>query len=78
MITGDLMDKTNHKRLITAIAVLTASITTASVAWKSDLWFILIMKALEGVAATIFLPALMSLLLGISESPEVCSVVQLL
>ena len=66
------MDKTNHKRLVTAIAVLTASITTASVAWKSDLWFIIIMKALEGVAATIFLPALMSLLLGICESPEVC------
>jgi len=74
---GDLMDKTNHKRLITAIAVLTASITTVSVAWKSDLWFILIMKALEGVAATIFLPALMSLLLGICESPEVPRMVSL-
>ena len=68
------MDKTNHKRMITAIAVLTASITTASVAWKTDLWFIILMKALEGVAATIFLPSLMSLLLGICESPEVCAV----
>lgn len=62
---GDLLDKTRHKKLITTIAIVVAAITTAMVVWTSNFWVILGAKIVEGISATIFLPALMSLLLGI-------------
>jgi len=62
---GDLLDKTSYKKTITIVSILVASITTASPAWTNSFWAVLVLKSLEGVAATIFLPALMSLLLGI-------------
>lgn len=62
---GDLLDKTRHKKQITALAILVASFTTVMVVWTSNFWVILAAKVVEGISATIFLPALMSLLLGI-------------
>ena len=32
---GDFIDKTRHKRPITALAILAASVTTTAVAWTS-------------------------------------------
>jgi MFS family permease len=62
---GDLLDRTSYKKEIMAVAVLTASVTTACVAWTSTFWVVLTAKILEGFASTIFLPGLMTLLLGI-------------
>jgi MFS family permease len=62
---GDLLDKTRHKKRITAAALVIAAITTVMVVWTSNFWVILVAKVVEGISATIFLPALMSLLLGI-------------
>ena len=62
---GDLLDKTRFKRSVTAFATLVAAVTTCSVTWTSTFWAILLLKGLEGVAATVFLPAIMSLLLGV-------------
>ena len=62
---GDLIDKTRHKKLLTAGAILVAAFTTVMVVWTSNFWLILIGKTIEGISATIFLPALMSLLLGV-------------
>jgi MFS family permease len=74
---GDFLDKTRFKRTVTAAATLVAAVTTCSVAWTSELWAILTLKALEGVAATIFLPALMSLLLGVIPEADVPATVAL-
>jgi len=62
---GDLLDKIHYKKTVTILSILVASITTASPAWTNTFWIVLVLKSLEGIAATIFLPALMSLLLGI-------------
>ncbi|HCH61989.1 MAG: hypothetical protein CL927_16090 [Deltaproteobacteria bacterium] len=62
---GDLLDKTRHKKTIAAAAIFVAAITTVMVVWTSNFWLILIGKTIEGISATIFLPALMSLLLGV-------------
>ena len=71
---GDFLDKASRKKIITAVAILVASITTAAVAWTSNFWAVMFIKAIEGAASTIFLPALMSLLYGIcltkSEVPS--------
>jgi MFS family permease len=74
---GDLLDKTRFKRSITAFATLAAAVTTCSVVWTSSFWAILLFKALEGVAATVFLPALMALLLGVVPDAEVTRMVAL-
>ena len=74
---GDLLDKTRFKRSVTAIATLVAAVTTCSVTWTSTFWAILLLKALEGVAATVFLPAIMSLLLGVVPEGEVTRMVAL-
>ena len=66
---GDLLDKTTKgKKIITTLAIITASFTTVMVVWTSNFWAILVGKTLEGISSTIFLPALMSLLLGISQT----------
>jgi len=67
---GDLLDKTTYKKTITAIAILVASVTTTAVVWTSTFWIVLIMKCVEGLAATIFLPALITLLLGVCSKKE--------
>lgn len=74
---GDLLDKMPYKRAVTAGATLVASITTMAVAWTSELWAIIIIKALEGAAATIFLPSLMSLLLAVVPDAAVPKMVAL-
>lgn len=74
---GDFIDKTRHKRPITALAILVASVTTTAVAWTSELWAIIAIKAIEGAAATIFLPALMSLLLAVVPDRKVGATVAL-
>lgn len=66
---GDLLDKTTKgKKIITTLAIITASFTTVMVVWTSNFWAILVGKMFEGISSTIFLPALMSLLLGISQT----------
>jgi len=66
---GDLLDKvTKEKKIITTAAIITAAITTVMVVWTSNFWVILVGKTIEGISSTIFLPALMSLLLGISRT----------
>eukprot|EP00548_Thalassiothrix_antarctica_P005034 CAMPEP_0194132594 /NCGR_PEP_ID=MMETSP0152-20130528/3022_1 /TAXON_ID=1049557 /ORGANISM="Thalassiothrix antarctica, Strain L6-D1" /LENGTH=566 /DNA_ID=CAMNT_0038827695 /DNA_START=82 /DNA_END=1782 /DNA_ORIENTATION=- len=66
---GDLLDKLkNGKRTITGFAIIIAAVTTVMVVWTSNFWAILVGKIIEGMSSTIFLPALMSLLLGISRS----------
>jgi len=68
---GDLLDKaTKGKKIITSIAILVASVTTVMVIWTSNFWAILVGKTIEGISATIFLPALMALLLGICRTEE--------
>merc|ERR1719401_945442 len=68
---GDLLDKAKkEKKTITTIAILIASVTTVMVIWTSNFWAILVGKTIEGISATIFLPALMALLLGICETEE--------
>jgi len=74
---GDLMDKTIHKKLIVAASLLTASITTMAVAWTHKLYAIILIKAVEGIAASIFLPGLMALLLGVIPYADVPKVVSL-
>eukprot|EP00316_Scyphosphaera_apsteinii_P012458 CAMPEP_0119299946 /NCGR_PEP_ID=MMETSP1333-20130426/1958_1 /TAXON_ID=418940 /ORGANISM="Scyphosphaera apsteinii, Strain RCC1455" /LENGTH=424 /DNA_ID=CAMNT_0007301555 /DNA_START=112 /DNA_END=1386 /DNA_ORIENTATION=+ len=74
---GDFLDRTHYKRLVTASATVVAAVTTASVAWTSELWIIVLLKALEGAAATIFLPALMSLTLAVVPEKAVPHVVGL-
>jgi len=74
---GDIMDRTRHKKLITAASLVVGSITTASVAWNSRLYYVIPMKALEGIAATVFLPALMSLLLGVVPEEKVTEMVSI-
>jgi len=66
---GDLLDKTKKsKKIITTVAILIAAITTTMVVWTTNFWAILIGKTVEGLAATIFLPALMALILGICKT----------
>jgi MFS family permease len=66
---GDFLDKaTKGKKIVTTIAIIIAAITTTMVVWTSNFWAILVGKTLEGISSTIFLPALMSLLLGISKT----------
>jgi len=67
---GDLLDKSSHKRGLMATSILVASITTASVGWTSNFWIVLVIKTVEGLAATTFLPGLISLLLGICLTKE--------
>jgi len=68
---GDLLDKTKRgKKIITTAAILVAAFTTVMVVWTSNFWAILFGKTVEGICSTIFLPALMSLLLGISRNEE--------
>jgi len=67
---GDILDKTTSKKMITSVAVLIAAITTTSVAWTSNFWFVLVAKAIEGLAATVFLPALTLLLFGIIKTKK--------
>ena len=74
---GDFMDKTQNKKNVTALAVTTASVTTAAVAWTSTLWAVICIKAVEGAAATLFLPALMSLLLSVVPDHAVPKMVSL-
>jgi len=62
---GDFIDKTSHKKTLTMTALLVASVTTASVVWTSNFWFILVAKMIEGIAAATFLPSLVSILFGI-------------
>jgi len=66
---GDLLDKTKKwKKIITAVAIVIAAFTTTMVVWTTNFWAILIGKTVEGICATIFLPALMALILGICET----------
>jgi len=66
---GGLLDKTKKgKKIITTTAILVTAATTVMVAWTSTFWVILVGKTVEGISATIFLPALMALLLGICET----------
>jgi MFS family permease len=66
---GDLLDKTKKKKkLITMTSILIASLTTVLPVWTSNFWAILVGKTIEGISATIFLPALMALLLGICQT----------
>jgi len=67
---GDILDKTTNKKMITAVSVLIAAITTTSVAWTSNFWIVLVAKAIEGLAATVFLPALTLLLFGIIQTKK--------
>jgi len=67
---GDILDKTTNKKMITAVAVFIAAITTTSVAWTSNFWIVLVAKAIEGLAATVFLPALTLLLFGIIKTKK--------
>jgi len=66
---GDLLDKTQEKKkLVTVLAILVAAITTVLPVWTSNFWAILVGKTFEGISATVFLPALMALLLGICQT----------
>ena len=66
---GDLLDKTKKKKkLITVTSILIASLTTVLPVWTSNFWAILVGKTIEGISATVFLPALMALLLGICQT----------
>lgn len=66
---GDLLDKTERgKKIITTLAITVAAFTTVMVVWTANFWAILFGKTVEGICSTIFLPALMSLLLGISRN----------
>mmetsp|Transcript_62589 Transcript_62589/g.70826 ORF Transcript_62589/g.70826 Transcript_62589/m.70826 type:complete len:576 (+) Transcript_62589:74-1801(+) len=67
---GDILDKTTNKKMITAVAVFIAAFTTTSVAWTSNFWIVLVAKAIEGLAATVFLPALTLLLFGIIKTKK--------
>ena len=62
---GDFLDKTPYKKLVMATAVLTAAVTTTCVVWTDSFWIVLTAKIIEGCASTIFLPGLMTLLLGL-------------
>ena len=46
------------------------AITTTSEAWTSNFWIVLVAKAIEGLAATVFLPALTFLLFGIIKTKK--------
>jgi len=63
---GDAVDKISYKRSLMVVSILIASVTTTCIAWTSNTWIVLVAKVIEGLAATVFLPGLMSLLLGIS------------
>jgi len=63
--SGALLDNSEYKKSITVVATLVAAVTTAGVVWSSEFWVVMLLKACEGIAAAIFLPALMSLLLGV-------------
>ena len=66
---GDLLDKTKKsKKIITTLAIVIAAFTTTMVVWTTNFWAILIGKTIEGICATIFLPALMALILGICKT----------
>ena len=66
---GDLLDKTKKKKkLITMLSILMAAWTTTLPVWTSNFWAILVGKTIEGISSTIFLPALMALLLGICQA----------
>lgn len=67
---GDFLDKTPYKKTVTVIALLVASITTACVGWTENFWVVLVAKAIEGVAAVIFLPALTTFVFGICTVTE--------
>ena len=68
---GDLMDKTRHKRAIVAAALAVAAATTAAIVFTGELYAILLIKAAEGLAASMFLPGLMSLLLTVVADADV-------
>ena len=72
---GDLLDKTHRKKGIICAATLVAAVTTTAVVWTSNFWAVMFLKTLEGVATTIFLPGLMSLLLGVIPTQNVPKVV---
>ena len=72
---GELLDRTHRKKTITAMATLVAAVTTTMVVWTDNFWAVLFAKALEGAAATIFLPGLMSLLLGVVPKERIPKVV---
>lgn len=74
---GDLMDKTRHKKLVVAASLIVASVTTAAVAWTSELYAVIAIKAAEGVAASMFLPGLMTLLLAVVPTEDVPRTVSL-
>lgn len=74
---GEFMDRTSNKRAITAFALAVAAVTTSSVAWTSDVYAVIALKAVEGAAACIFLPALMALLLGVTPNDDVPRMVSL-
>ena len=44
------------------------AITTTSVAWTANFWIVLVAKAIEGLATTVFLPALTLLLFGVIKT----------
>jgi len=67
---GDLLDKSSKKKVLMVVSLIVASITTASVGWISEFWIVLVIKMIEGLAATVFLPGLLSLLLGICLTKE--------
>mmetsp|Transcript_48248 Transcript_48248/g.53996 ORF Transcript_48248/g.53996 Transcript_48248/m.53996 type:complete len:240 (+) Transcript_48248:236-955(+) len=67
---GDILDKTTHKKLITAGAVFIAAVTTTSVAWTSNFWIVVLIKAVEGLAATVFHLSLTLLIFGIVRTKE--------
>jgi len=68
---GDLLDKTmKMKKIVTVLAILIAAITTILPVWTANFWAILVGKTIEGMSATIFLPALMALLLGICRTED--------
>ena len=72
---GDLLDKTDRKKGIICAATLVAAVTTTAVVWTSNFWAVMFLKTLEGVVTTIFLPGLMSLLLGVIPTQNVPKVV---
>jgi len=67
---GDILDKTTHKKLITAGAAFIAAVTTTSVAWTSNFWFVVVIKAIEGLATTFFHLSLTLLIFGIVRTKE--------
>ena len=68
---GDYLDFSTLDRWIVATAMAVAALTTMAVAWTSELWSIMLIKAVEATAAAFLRPGLMSLLLGVVPSADV-------